>query len=136
VSDGVFDTKRCGAPTKSGLPCRTWLNLGATGLCLKHDPDRIQQVREMNVDGAIAAADSKRRAKAGQPKNVPNAPKSLRDAVRVASWITRAVLVGEIDVRVAEAATKAVRQFQLGLEKKELQDQVEELQALLAAAKK
>jgi hypothetical protein len=60
----------------------------------------------------------------------------LDDAVKVASWITRAVLVGEIDTRVAEAATKAVRQFQLGEEKANLLKQIAELKARLSEHEK
>ena len=90
----------------------------------------------MRVKGGRASGESKRREKAAHPENAPRAPKSLADAVQVASWITHAVLVGEIDVRVAEAATKAVRQFQLGEEKRALVEKVKTLNAKLRAVEK
>jgi hypothetical protein len=90
----------------------------------------------MQSAGAIAKAEVMRRRKAALPAGVPRAPRTLEDAERVASWITRAVLVGDIDVRVAEAATKAVRQFQLVVEKRVLQDRVRELELMLREARK
>jgi hypothetical protein len=131
---------RCGdsgGVTREGSPCRSRLNLSPdTGLCLQHDPARREAARAMQSAGAIAKAEVMRRRKAALPAGVPRAPRTLEDAERVASWITRAVLVGDIDVRVAEAATKAVRQFQLVVEKRVLQDRVRELELMLREARK
>ena len=126
-----------GGTTKAGTPCRCALNLSPTsGLCMQHDPDRQAERDAMRAAGGKASGPAKRRAKAADPAVVPDAPKSLADAVRLASWIVRATLAGEIDVRVSEAATKAVRQFQLGEEKRVLEAEVRKLRAELAEARR
>lgn len=126
-----------GGRTKSGANCRTSLNLGASGLCLQHDPARAAERQAVHAAGgkATAARKRERRAAAG-PRDIPAAPKSLDDAVRISAWITHATLQGEIDVRVSEAATKAIRQFQLCVEKRELVQRLKEAQAELDALKK
>ena len=77
----------------------------------------------------------KKRLAEARPKDIPKAPRSLEDAVKIAAWITHAVLIGTIDARTAEAAVKGCRQFQLAEEKRKLQKQVEQLQAELASAR-
>ncbi len=129
-------THTCGALTKSGLPCRTTMNLGATGICVQHDPERLTERRQMQSAGGMASKVAKVKAKAADPSTVPPRMKSLSDAVAVASWITDAVLRGEIDARTAESATKAVRQFQLGEEKATLLREITKLRGELADARK
>jgi hypothetical protein len=90
----------------------------------------------MRARGGERAGETRRLEKASQHPDVPKAPRTLQDAVDVASWITRAVLVGEIDVRVAEASCKAVRQFQLSHEKRVLEKEIAALRAELAEARK
>jgi hypothetical protein len=128
-------TRRCGAPTKAGAPCRTAMNLADSGLCVQHDPERVAVRLAMVQSGGHASAVTRIRAKAAPASEVPKAPRTLADAVSIASWITRAVLTGTIDVRVAEAGTKAVRQFQLGEEKRALEGEIKKLRAELAAAR-
>ena len=103
---------------------------------MSHDPERAEELRAVHAAGGKAAGVAKRHAKAALPDGVPKAPRSLDDASQIASWITRAVLIGEIDVRVAEAATKAVRQFQLTEEKRAMQAELKALRAQLDAAKR
>lgn len=112
------------------------MNLGSTGLCLVHDPYRRAEAQAARGAGARAKGRAIQKRKAALPKDCPRAPRTLEDAEQVASWITFATLSGEIDVRVAEAATKAVRQFQLTIEKRTLQDRVKELERALREATK
>lgn len=126
-----------GGVTKAGAPCSVAMNLSPTnGLCVMHDPERATDAAAMRAAGQRANGAANRRAKAADPDTVPPAPKTLEDAVFLAAWITRAVLIGDIDVRVAEAATKAVRQFQLGEEKRAMEAEIKHLRAELAAAQK
>ena len=138
---GVSDEpRRCGdsgGVTKAGRPCRASLNLSAVnGRCLFHDDARRAEARAIRVAGAKAKAVKIRKEKAALPENCPRAPHTLQDAERIAAWITRATLIREIDVRVSEAGTKAVRQFQLTVEKRTLQDRVRELERAVKAATK
>jgi len=126
-----------GGITKAGAPCRSRLNLSPTsGRCLQHDADRAESAHALRIAGGRASGMKQRMARAALPEGAPKAPRTLEDAVRIAAWITRATLVGEIDVRVSEAATKAVRQFQLGEEKRAMQKELVALRTQLAALKK
>ncbi len=125
-----------GGRTAKGTPCRSHMNLGEAGLCLFHDPLRKHLAKAAQAAGGRARGEAMRRERAALPADVPRAPRTLEDAEKVASWITHAVLIGEIDVRVAEAATKAVRQFQLSVEKRTLQDRVRELEKALREARR
>ena len=133
-------TETCGdsgGTTKAGTPCRCALNLSPTsGLCVQHDPDRQAERDAMRAAGGKASGPAKRRAKAADPAVVPKAPQTLADAVALASWITHAVLIGDVDARTAESATKSLRQFQLTVEKKALEDRVKLLTRRLADAER
>jgi len=101
-----------------------------------HDDARASERTAMRSRGGHESKLTKQREKAALPADVPKAPRTLQDAVDIASWITRSVLIGEIDVRVAEAATKSCRQYQLSLEKRVLEKEIAALRAQLAEAKK
>lgn len=128
----------CGAPKADGTTCRSSFGLGASGRCLAHDPDRRELSRASRAAGGRAAGIARREkrdaAKAQPPANVPPVMRSLDDAVAVAAWITDGVLRGTIDARTAEAATKSVRQFQLGEEKATLLARIKALEAQLKLA--
>src|ERR1019366_3860860 len=107
-----------GGMTKAGTPCRSVLNLSpATGKCLMHDETRATERASMRSAGGAAAKVARTKGKAADPVTVPPRMKTLADAVAMASWITNAVMRGEVEARTAESATKACRQFQLGEEK-------------------
>lgn len=133
---------RCGDAggiSRNGAPCRVGINLSPiNGLCIQHDPNRAEEAAAMQKAGGAKRNEIYRRAKQGipsEPKDIPKAPKTLKDAVRLSAWITRATLDGSIEVRVSAAATKALRQFQLSVEKRDLEKRIEELEARLKAAK-
>ena len=128
------DRARCVAQKGDGSPCRVTMGLDpVSGLCIVHDPARRDELRDRQAKGRAARGAEQRRK---PPAKMPPMPQSLEDAVRFASWLTWAVLVGEIDARTCESSTKALRQFQLGEEKRALQDEVKKLRAELADARK
>ena len=133
-------TRTCGdsgGKTLAGALCRASLNLSPTsGLCWSHDPERAEQARAIRASGGVAAGRAKRLENAPPAGDVPNAPRTLADAEKLAAWLARAVLTGQIDSRTCESATKAVRQFQLTVEKRELQREVAGLRAQLAQIKR
>lgn len=136
-SEGARTTRpRCCGTTAKGAPCGSFLNLSESGFCLMHDPERAGERAAMRSAGGAAAKVAKTKSKAADPATTPPRMKSLADAVSVASWIADAVLRGDIDARTSEAATKAVRQFQLGEEKASLLKRISALEAQLKAAAK
>ncbi len=135
---GFGDVRRCGdagGKTAAGLPCRSPLGLGENGLCLSHDPERKAAAREVRAAGGRAAGESKR-ASRPVPNNVPPPPKTLDDAVKFASWLTHAVCVGTLDARSAHEAGYSLNVFKAAVEKRDLQREIAQLRAELAAARK
>ena len=132
-------TRSCGdngGLTKAGTPCRSSLNLSLTnGRCAFHDPERAATVREMRAKGGVAAGRAKRQAKTADPATVPANPKTLDDAVAYASWLTRAVCVGDIDARTAHESAYALALFSSSVAKRELQREVAGLRRQLDAIK-
>lgn len=98
-----------------------------------HDPERAAARGEMREKGVAVRRENK--GKRNSPSNVPDAPKNLEDAARIASWLTKATYIGDIDARTSEATTKALRNFQLIVEKRDLLRQIEQLRAALKEAK-
>lgn len=125
-----------GGVTRDGRPCRSTLNLGKTGLCLSHDPARIQEARAIRVKGGVAAGVSKRLAKAANPKLVPKPPRTLQDAVDWSSWAMHSVAIGEIDARTGHEVGYLVNAFKAAVEKRDLLREIEALRAELAEAQK
>lgn len=134
-ADTVVVAPQCRGTTKAGAPCRSQF-VGASGYCLTHDPEKTAEARAIRQAGGRATSKAQRALEASQPKNVPKEPKTLEDAARISAWITRATLMRHIDARTSEAATKAVRQFQLAEEKRVLVTTIKELRAELAEAKR
>ncbi len=89
----------------------------------------------MRQAGGQATAVSRRSARAASPANVPRAPQTLQDAVAWSSWAMRAVAVGEIDARTGHEIGYLVNVFKAAVEKRDLQREIEELRAELAAAR-
>jgi len=126
-----------GGITKAGAPCRTTMNLSATtGRCVQHDPERAAERAAMQSAGGTAAKVAKVRAKAADPSTVPNAPQTIEDAERFASWLTHAVCVGGIDARTAHEAAVCLREFRGAAEKRIMEREIKALRAELAAAKR
>jgi len=126
-----------GGTTRAGKPCGVTLNLSdVNGLCLQHDPMRKDELYAVRVAGSKARALKIQKEKAALPDNVPPKPRTLKDAIQWASWATHSVAVGAIDVRVAHEIAVLVREFRMALEKRALEEQVEELKKELAAARK
>lgn len=124
-----------GGRTQSGRPCRVYMNLGATGLCLMHDASRAEERRAVHVKGALAKGAAVRAARAALPEDCPKAPKTIADAEHFASWLTHAVCIGKIDARTAHEAAVCLREFRGANEKRVLQAELKALRADLAAVK-
>ena len=65
---------RCGdagGVTKASAPCRSHLNLGESGKCLSHDPERAGELQVVHAAGGRAAGVTRRLAKAANPDGVP-----------------------------------------------------------------
>ncbi len=90
----------------------------------------------MRRAGGRATARSGRTARAALPANVPRAPETLQDAVAWSSWAMHAVAVGEIDARTGHEIGYLVNAFKAAVEKRDLQREIEELRAELAAARR
>ena len=125
-----------GGRNARGEACGSSLGLCESGLCRFHDPELAAEVLAMRQAGGRATAGSRRTARAALPANVPRAPETLQDAVAWSSWAMRAVAVGEIDARTGHEIGYLVNAFKAAVEKRDLQREIEELRAELAAARR
>ena len=128
--------RSCQGTTKAGGPCRTTLNIGASGYCLWHDEAREAERRAVREAGGVARGAARRLAKAVLPEDCPRAPHTIADAEAFASWLTYAVTTGAIDARVAHEAAVCLREFRLVAEKRIMEREIKGLRADLAAAKR
>ena len=120
-----------------GMPCGSKLNLSPeNGRCLFHDESRAAEARETSQAGGRASAVAKRARRTADPDDVPAPPKTLEDAVRWSSWAMHAVACGRIDARTGHEIGYLVNAFKAAVEKRDLERQIQELRAELAAAQK
>jgi hypothetical protein len=124
-----------GGISKRGTPCRVYMNLGAAGLCLMHDPARVEEARASHVAGSHGRSAALRKAKAVLPEDCPKAPKTVADAEKFASWLTFAVVSGQIDARTAHEAALCLREFRSANSVRVLESEVKTLRRELAEAK-
>ena len=126
-----------GGITRAGARCRASLNLSpSSGLCVQHDPDRVEVARQLRLTGGRASGLKQRLKKAALPEHVPRAPKTIADAEAFASWLTHAVCVGDIDARTAHEAAVCLREFRGASEKRILEREIKALRQELAEAKR
>ncbi len=129
--------RRCEATTKSGDRCKLTSNVRNTAkgwLCIHHDSGRADEAKRMRQRGGIHATGN--RSRVADPSKVPSQPQTLDDVVTWMSWTAVAVATGKVDSRVAREVTNAIRQFQSGIEKRDLERQVTELRKQVKELKK
>jgi hypothetical protein len=128
--------QRCGGTNKRAQPCGMTVNLRRTrnGLrCIQHDPQRVREARRMQSQGGKATM---RKLKGTDPSKVPPVPKTAGDAVAYAAWITDQLARGSLDPKRGDAMTKALAQFTRALDRRELEDRVRGLEALVRRSKR
>lgn len=110
--------------------------LSGEGLCITHDPARAEAHRTMSRNGGTRSAESKKLAKLAHPDDIPPEPKTLVDAVRMASWLSRAPGIGKIGVREAREMTGALRVFLEAIAKQDLQRELAQARKQLEELRK
>ena len=131
-----------GGKNERGEPCGTAMNLSPTsGLCVHHDPARVDEARALYKTGAAAAARATHLRRIERqvttPDNMPREePDTLARLARWHRWVVRAVATGLVDARTAREITGSLKELrpvlvQIGLEKR-----VKELEAELRKYKK
>jgi len=127
-------TKQCTAITKKGVRCTIQVNLRKTDegyRCIHHDPKRAEQATAMRRKGGIKAT-----SRARTTSDVPPAPETIDDVVTWSAWVAMSVATGKIDSKVAREVTNAIRQFQSGIEKRDLAREMQELRLQVKSLKK
>lgn len=125
-----------GGMTKAGAPCRTTMNLSATGQCVQHDETRRAERAAMTVAGGLANGKRRRRALAAEPGTTPPVPETLEDAASYFAFLVNAGATGAMDARLVHECSFALKGFQSALEKRDLLREMKQLRADLAAARK
>ena len=131
-----------GGRNQQGEACGVAMNLSATtGLCLHHDPARVDEARALYKTGSAAAgrATHLRRIEllTTEPVNLPRAePDTLGRLARWHRWVVRAVATGEIDARTAHEITCSLKELRPVLLNLNLERRVKELEMALKKARK
>lgn len=134
VPDVSQAVRYCGAPTREGGTCRQVIALdSASGLCIHHDPAKGEEAQAMRRRGAAAA-----NAREPQPDDAPPPPEpqTLEDVVRWHSWIAVALARGQIGKAEATGLAYNLQQLRGALVSRDLEREVRELRAAIAALKK
>jgi hypothetical protein len=118
----------CKGIVKGGARCRITNGLSAAGLCRNHDPKRADEMQAFRSKGGTIARARQHRRNVAKDL-LPGELKSMADATRWAAWTAEMVSIGAIDTKTAREVSCALREFRSGLEKAELQRELEKLQA-------
>ena len=116
----------CGALTASGSPCRVTTNLRA-GLCVFHDPQRVEEARAMRAKGG--RANRKRTIKTVGTTELPPLPATPEDVKVWAAWTAHAVASGQIDARTAREISYALGQLRFAIKDADLARELAQLRA-------
>jgi hypothetical protein len=107
------------------------------GLCLWHDPERIEAATLARRRGALKSNSKRPKSvKVVLGEEAPPSPQSLADCVTWASWLAVAVTTGKIDGRTCREATTAIRELRSSLEKRDVEKAFDELKKEIAALRK
>lgn len=118
---------RCHATKADGSACGAVANIGASGFCVWHDPDRQAEAATLRHRGATS--DKRSPIITVEASALPTAgpPESIADVVSWAAWATRAVAMGVIDARTAREISSLLTTLRHSLERRDLAKQVETL---------
>jgi hypothetical protein len=129
--------QQCVGLTRSGRQCQNRLNVSPeSGLCVAHDPARAAEVLAIRQKGAKASNAKRSTARIPPAKDAPQMPESLEDIARVQAWVAHQTYTGGMDARTSEATTKALRNQQLILEKRDLERRLKDLLRVVSDLKK
>jgi hypothetical protein len=119
--------KRCPHTKEDGDQCGMTNGLNPdTGLCLWHDPEREDEARRIRSKGGKRKAE----ASAVLPPESPPAPTSVEDAAQLLSWLSHAVLRGEVDRHTARDVGYLLRAF-VDASEVDVEDRLESVESLL-----
>lgn len=125
--------KRCRFIKPSGDRCGCTFGLSKDGFCFNHDPVRRTKSKAAKSRGGQTSA-----ARHGHPvltKEDLGALDSPQDALRWLEVIGRAVILGRIGDKAAQAGCRAVEAWLRANADKETQEQIEQLRADITALK-
>ncbi len=131
-----------GGINERGEACGVAMNLSpTTGLCIHHDPKRVDEARALYKTGGAAAtrATHLRRIErmTTTPENMPRfKPDTLERLAAWLQWTVTAVGTGQVDARTAAEMTRALQQLRPVLTSIGLDRRVKELERELRAYKK
>jgi hypothetical protein len=135
-------TPQCGdagGTTKAGQPCRGRLNLSpVNGLCLEHDPDRVEARRVVHVAGARAKGRFQREETEAE-RAVVVASRQLETfdgLIRLQAVNLAETDAGRRDTRTSEAVSKGIREQRMNLHDRDTLKELSRLRKDIAEARK
>lgn len=142
----ALDVKpHCRGTRKDGSPCHTTLGLSPDGLCIAHDPERIEESRAMRLAGAKESAarsrarkEAKKQAERDALAKIPGlvpAPKSVDDAMRALSWLYFAGASGLLDSALVRECSNALNRYVAAVDKAVLEKKLAQYREALGVAR-
>lgn len=108
----MSDDQVCGHEKDSGDLCEVSFGLcDCHGQCWSHSPCREGERQEARSKGGHSTARKRKQEDAVLPADSPAAPTSVEEAARMLSWLSGAVLRGEVDRHTARDACYVLRAF-------------------------
>lgn len=117
----------CGADTKAGDPCESFVVCNDHGRCYTHDPCRAEERKASRSRGGHAAAqkddDADRSAALGE---TPPPPENLEDAAAWSAWAAHLCATGRLGNTRARSIAKLLDTFRKCVERGEARRQLED----------
>jgi hypothetical protein len=125
----------CGYPdTASGEPCRQLVGIDiATGRCLWHDPERLEQAAAVRAKGR--RSERLEPPAPGQALEPPPEPRTLEDVITWQAWVTVALATRQIDKPTASGLTYSLQNLRGALASRDLEREIQALRGEIAALK-
>lgn len=132
TGEGEMTNRRCKGINNRDQPCGVVAPIYSDGFCMWHsaDPKATHQLDRMRVRAKRAS-----KGRVVHPDDLPGELETFDDAVRWLAWITKRVATGQISSNAGRVATATVRSFMQAIDKRDVEDKIKQLQALVKKAK-
>lgn len=123
----LADMPRCTATASHGGQCGMRLGI-RNGLCLFHDPARVEEAAAARARGT-AHANARRQRKVGAEDPIPDLEMTLDGIAHRLAWVNQQLATGKIPAGVASTMTYNLNNLRMALKDRDLELEVKALRA-------
>jgi hypothetical protein len=132
--------RHCSASNAAGEPCGQTSTVGASGLCIFHDPARAKEAAAARRRGLERSRevvlDRAAREPVAETDPVPALEQTLAGVARYQAWVIVALASGKLEAKTAGSLTYGLGNLKALLEKRDLEDALKEARSEVAALQK